>query len=422
MTALHTRSKSQGLRGVMVVATCTAFLLACGGGGGGGQGGTAAVATSPASLPVATGTPSPAGTGALPAPASNVLRVQLDRGVRGTAFNTPYVTVTVCIPGSSICQDIDHVMVDTSSWGLRLQAAAIPPELALPLVRTDSGAPAAECVHFSSGYTWGAVRSADVRLSGQAVANLPVQVIGDGDSTMAHVPTQCSSTGSDLGARLDVNGVLGVGMLRYDCGPTCTTSTAPAIYFGCADQGCVPSTLQLRQQVINPVALLATHNNGVALVLQDVPAHGVSALEGALVLGIGTATNNQLGAAQVLAMDSHYQLTTVYKGRSYPSTVDSGANALFFPDADLPACAGLYCPPQPTTLQAQVQSPSGARRDVTVALEALGTLGPDAVAGSIGQNEADSVTWGLPFFFGRTVFVALKDSPTPGGPGPYWAF
>jgi hypothetical protein len=30
--------------------------------------------------------------------------------------------------------------------------------------------------------------------------------------------------------------------------------------------------------------------------------------------------------------------------------------------------------------------------------------------------------WGLPFFFGRNVFVAIEGATTPGGPGPYVAF
>ncbi|WP_427913577.1 DUF3443 family protein [Ramlibacter sp. MMS24-I3-19] len=410
--------------GFAAVAGCTAFLVACGGGGGGGQAGAPAAAPAPAPspAPLALGIPNASGSGSLPAAANNVLRVQFDRGVRGTAFNTPYVTITVCIPGSNICRDIDHVLVDTGSWGLRLLAGAIPTELALPAVRTGSGAAAGQCVQFASGYTWGAVRTADVRLSSQSIADLPVQVIADPDPAFVSAPAQCSSPGTDLGARLDANGVLGVGMLRYDCGPACTTSTTPGIYFACTAQGCTPATLPLRQQVVNPVAMLATHNNGAALVVQQVPAGGATTLEGALVLGIGTSDNNQLGAAQVLAMDSRYQLTTLYKGRRYPTTIDTGANALFIPDGELPVCGALFCPPQRTTLQAQLQSPSGAQRDVTLAVEALATLAPGAVAGNLGQSDAAAVTLGLPFFFGRTVFVALKDAATPAGPGPYWAF
>jgi hypothetical protein len=30
--------------------------------------------------------------------------------------------------------------------------------------------------------------------------------------------------------------------------------------------------------------------------------------------------------------------------------------------------------------------------------------------------------WGLPFFFGRTVFLAIEGQPTPAGAGPYYAF
>ena len=175
-------------------------------------------------------------------------------------------------------------------------------------------------------------------------------------------------------------------------------------------------------QVVNPVAALPVHNNGVALVLQQVPVGGASSVEGALVLGIGTDSNNQPGTAQILAPNSRYQLTTVYKGKSYPSLLDSGANVLLLPDTELPRCGDLFCPDQPTSAQAQLQSPTGARRDVTVALESIATLAATTVAASIGGNDGEMVTWGLPFFFGRMVFVAFKDAPTPGGPGPYWAF
>ena len=30
--------------------------------------------------------------------------------------------------------------------------------------------------------------------------------------------------------------------------------------------------------------------------------------------------------------------------------------------------------------------------------------------------------WGLPFFFGCNVFVAIQGRSTPGGNGPYWAY
>jgi hypothetical protein len=30
--------------------------------------------------------------------------------------------------------------------------------------------------------------------------------------------------------------------------------------------------------------------------------------------------------------------------------------------------------------------------------------------------------WGLPFYFGRSVFTAIEEKATPGGPGPFFAF
>ena len=33
-----------------------------------------------------------------------------------------------------------------------------------------------------------------------------------------------------------------------------------------------------------------------------------------------------------------------------------------------------------------------------------------------------SFAWGLPFFFGRTIFTAIEGQTTPGGVGPYFAF
>ena len=408
-------------RAALSILACIG-VLACGGGQGGGTPNAAPAATPSTAPPLAIGSPLLTGTGSLPAPASNILPVRLDRGVRGTAFNTPFVTVTVCAPGGTTCRDIDHVMVDTASYGLRLAAGAIPPDLVLPLTRSAEGTPVGQCVHFSGGYLWGAVRNADVRLSGQAIAGLPIQVIADADPSFSTPPATCSSSGPNLGTRIDANGVLGVGMLRYDCGPACTSSTAPEIFFGCAATGCTPVTLPLRQQPVNPVAMLDVHNNGVALVLQQVPPGGAGSVEGALVLGIGTNGNNQLGAAQVMVPNGQHQLTTVYKGRPFPSFLDSGANALFFPDGELPSCGDLFCPAGPTTLQAQLQSPTGAQREITFDIESVSHLSANTVAANIAGNDGGMVTWGLPFFFGRTVFVALKDAATPAGPGPYWAF
>ena len=86
-------------------------LAACGGGGGSG-----------------TTTPPP------PPTDSNVAVMTVDAGPPGTNFasvNTPFVSVTICAPGStSNCQTIDHIEVDTASSGLRILSSVVNSTLA----------------------------------------------------------------------------------------------------------------------------------------------------------------------------------------------------------------------------------------------------------------------------------------------------
>jgi len=50
-------------------------------------------------------------------------------------------------------------------------------------------------------------------------------------------------------------------------------------------------------------------------------------------------------------------------------------------------------------------------------------LSSGKVAANVGGTALTSgFDWGLPFFFGRTVFVAIKGGSAPGGTPPYWAY
>lgn len=397
-----------------------AFGLAACGGGGGGSGSPA-----PGSHP----TP-PAAAGA------NVLPLVVDAGPPGAGnVNIPYVSVRICQPGTTVCQIIDHVLVDTGSTGLRLFAPVVDPALILPGQTDGFGNPLAQCAVFASGYSWGAVRIADVTLAELTAPSIPVQIIAD--PAFPAVPASCSSSGPvalDSVVAFSANGVLGVGPFVEDCGPACVQNAIPGTYYACPTGICEPVAVALARQTQNPVARLPGDSNGVVVTLPGVGPSGAASVAGALILGIGTRSNNGLGTATVLDLDDRGLLGTLFNGQSKFAFVDSGSNGLFF-DAALPVCAdasltpGFYCP---ASTQAFAATMTGARNGVSV-----GVAFTVANASLLVFNEPtffafgnlaapfDSplgFDWGLPFFYGRSVFTAIEGRGTPRGDGPFIAF
>ncbi len=404
-----------------VSCALAASLAGCGGGGGTG---------------VAVGTPAATATSAsqIAAPTENVQTVSVEPGP-ASAVNLPFTSVTVCAPGGTPCQTIDHVVVDTASSGLRILASALSPSLlqALPQQKDDSGNAVGECAQFASGSSWGPVNTADVTRAARKASSIPVQIIGD--ASFATVPAACSSTGPlhNTVDTLLANGILGVGVFREDCGSACADSASPGFYYACPSTGCQGIALPVARQVQNPVARFASDNNGVILQLPAIPSAGAATAAGALVFGIGTRANNGLGSAAVFGVNpTTGTLTTVYRGRVLSrSFFDSGSNAYFFTDLAIPRCASnpsFYCPSATLALTATVQGANGTVASVDFAVantEALLRSNPtasafDNLAGPIGSSWA--FDWGLPFFFGRSVYTAFVGASTPAGAGPYIAF
>jgi hypothetical protein len=367
-----------------------------------------------------------------PGAVQNTVPIVVNPGPANEYFNGAFASVTVCVPGTSNCQTIDGVLVDTGSTGFRVLSSALTVQL--PHQAASNGSTLAECFQFLDGFTWGPVEGADVKMAGEVASNIPIQVIGT--AGLPPIPGACSATGAaentlaDLGA----NGVLGVGLFLQDCGSSCSFVGAsnPGLYYGCTAAGCQVVAQSLAQQVINPVAKFSSDNNGVVIQLPTILPAGQNAASGLMSFGIGTQSDNALGSAKVYTTNASGNFATVFNGTSYSgSFIDSGSNGYYFLDSTttgLPLCppgeTDFYCPPTPQNLSATMRGANGNTAAIafTIANADPFLNSPLSVFPNIGGTNPGSFDWGLPFFFGRTVFTAIEGVQTPGGVGPYWAF
>ena len=258
-----------------------------------------------------------AGSTGAASPAANVQSITVNAGPTGQIPNSVMTSVTVCVPGTSTCQTIDNVQVDTGSSGLRLLASSVT--IALPAIAAQGGI-YSECAGFADGVVWGPLVSADVRQAGESAASVPLQLIQDNAASPA-VPASCAAQGAteDTLDALGANGILGIGPFIQDCGPYCAAN-ADTIYYACSTAGtCVPATIPLAGQVTNPVAMFATDNNGVVLQLPAIADAGATSVNGSLIFGIGTQANNAMSAPVIAVADTGPAagaFQTTYRGRS----------------------------------------------------------------------------------------------------------
>jgi hypothetical protein len=400
--------------------------------------------------------------------ASNVVTLNVDAGpaaAKGGTFNIPYVSVTICQPGTSTCATIDHVLVDTGSSGLRIFASALAaanltlPDMTDPL---DSSNTIGECLPFIDGYTWGPVATAKVQIGGETASSISINILDDNGSYTPSVPKGCTSRTSntplDSVASFFANGVLGVGLHVQDCGPSCSDcallgggcTSNNDDYYSCnaSSNTCLSTSVALTQQVVNPVSLFATDNNGVILELPSVAINGVTGAQGTLTFGIGTQTNNGLGSATVLTADESGFFTTTFNGQALDSSfIDSGSNAFFFDDSSLTACPGsgtppklpyFYCPTSTQDLSAVNEghdasgNPTGANSTVSFQIADLNSIASShyaiADAGGSGASSPGSdmlnndFDFGLTFFYGRRVYTAIEGTVIGSATGPFYAY
>jgi hypothetical protein len=365
-------------------------------------------------------------------PGNNTQPIVVNSGPNGTYVNGVFTTVTVCAPGTSNCQNINGVLVDTESFGLRVLSSALGSLNSSLPQQSSGGNSTVECAQFVSSVLWGPVKTADVSMAGEKASSVPIQVI---DPSVAPIPAGCKAIGpaqEDL-ASLGANGILGIGFLIADCGGACAAAAGsgnPGFYYSCVGSSCQIIAESTSQQVQNPVALFPQNHNGVVVELPATSGNQPS-ISGSLIFGIGTQGNNAIGSAQIFAPDKNGNLKTSFKGTTYEGFLDSGSNAYFFlsssivgvPDCPSPE-SGFYCPSSPLNLTATNTPGSGAAATSTVNFtignaNQLFSNAADFVFPTLGGSMPNTFDWGLPFFFGRTVFVAFE---SPAGKGPFWAY
>ena len=359
---------------------------------------------------------------------SNVMAITVNGSLCSTNsyVNKPCVSVTVCTPGTSTCQTIDDILLDTGSSGLRIFKQVLNVSPTQVTSGTDS---IAECIQYGDGSSdWGPVQIAGVILGNEPAIQLPIQVI---DSTFGNIPIACQNADkspTDAG----FNGILGVGLFAQDCGQDCSNSAYNGMYYICNESICQGTAVPLSSQVQNPVDLLPHDNNGVIVELPSVPLGGVPSVNGYLVLGIGTRSNNAPSGVKTYAADQDGEFTTNFKGISYSSYIDSGSNGLFFPSPSgslLPNCpspdSDWFCPSSTESFSATnagaLGSPSGTVSFYIGNLDSL-TTSSNNVFAEIGGDGVGEFDWGLPFYFGRNVYIGLEGTGSSLGSGLYWAY
>lgn len=341
-----------------------------------------------------------------------------------------FTSVTVCVPGTTTCQTIDGILVDTGSSGLRILSSVLA--VPLPQQNSSSGSPVVECFPFVSGYAWGPVQTADVEMASEKASSVPIQVLSDTDFT---APSSCTATGpsSDTLESLGANGIVGVGLFAQDCGTYCEQVQTAAgdlnLYYECTSAtSCQAIGESLAQQVPNPASSFATDNNGVIIELPGVSGGEAASVSGSLVFGIGTESNNALGAATVYTANAEGNFTTTYSGAvDSQSFIDSGSNGYFF-SSNITVCPSnsdapdFYCPSSTENLSASNQGANGASGTVNFSIanaETLFSLDDFAYGDLGGTYSSGAFDWGLPFFFGRNVYTGIQSSTNLYG---YWAY
>ncbi len=390
---------------------------------------SAAGASGPAAA--ATGRPGPTivatnSSNAATALADNVIPLSVQ--TPNYDINRALISVTVCVPGTSVCETVDNVMVDTGSVGLRLQRSALKhPELFPATAGPDAHA-LAECYRFVSSAAWGVVTRVDLRLAAMQASSVPIQIVDEASASYADHPRPDSCLN---GGKPTSNGTLGIAAVSLnDCKDPCFISLRTPRYYECTVDGCTPiaKPVPATFRVVHPIAALPSDNNGYVLDVQPVPASGAIATPGTLTLGIGTRSNNALDVTNVVDLAPDGTFTTVWNGQSYSASYfDTGTEEYYFATSPAEAreCGSHWCATPEAefsaTLKGQTTDATAKFRVGDSASLVRSGNGAFRNVAMVANQDSRAFVWGMPFFVGRKVFVRMTDGSSGSG-NAYYAF
>ena len=339
--------------------------------------------------------------------------------------NSPCVTVKICSSkDESNCTEIKDILLDSGSSGLRIFKERLR-GLQLPNYYKNNQ-PVYECMQFIDGnQLWGSVNTAHIIFDGGVREhNLNVQVIDQDDSNLHSF---CKSSISSPAA-YGYNGVLGVSPLINDKG----------IYYQCSNNKCVQTDIAPLKGVANPIRFLDKDNNGIMIELPDIPESGCGNATGYAVFGVNTASDNimesqvtkfKIATSPVVPL----YIKAIYGGEEYHAYLDTGSNTISLDNGNTPVCtinSMFYCPLlTQNNIITLTGVDGGSTQNYSLSIANAGTL---FTSGNTAFNNLASIPYssllshfidlGLPFFYGKKVYIGFESEPLNSESDMYWAF
>ena len=370
----------------------------------------------------------------VPKPSNSNLMISIssNSGVCSRTINGPCVSVTICSPTNpTSCQTIDDILIDSGSVGLRIFSSELNSSLrnSLP-AESINNQPIANCVGYGDlSVNWGPVAIANISLGNESTTkSIPILLI---DASYIDNGAAClqnyNSTGQTFHlqtspADFRYNGILGVASRVYD---------NVTDYFSCTNSSCSKSPTikdNNSQLLANPIAFLPkSYESGITFKFPVIGNRGAINAVGYAVFGVGSNKDNTFESDVKIypisnCTDVFICMPTTLEGSSIEhGFLDTGSNFFYFNDANIKKNNyGYYIPSSIITLSPINNS---IPTNINIANYDIITKTRNTSFNNNGVKTDDNILdYGLPFFFGKTIYICFAGMTCNGIAGPYWAF